>query len=193
MADMAERLSEERHTADRDKVRDRVRDRVGKAEGREKDGPPLDLDRVIGEIDDVEDSGEKLEFHQVELEGLESALNNMLRRLEDEKKKQMRFVDDASHELRTPIAVIHGYADMLDRWGKSDPKVLDEAVSAIKVESEHMTTLIDQLLFLARGEMDRHVLDCLCGDRLIRQRRDRHDGLAGAGGGRGLRAGDPVF
>ena len=159
MADMAERLSEERHTADRDKVRDRVRGRVGETEDREKDGPPLDLDRVIGEIDDVEDSGEKLEFHQVELEGLESALNNMLRRLEDEKKKQMRFVDDASHELRTPIAVIHGYADMLDRWGKSDPKVLDEAVSAIKVESEHMTTLIDQLLFLARGEMDRHVLD----------------------------------
>ena len=159
MADMAERLSEERHTADRDKVRGRVRDRVGEAEALEKGGGSLDLDKVIDEIDDVADSGEKLEFHQVELEGLESALNNMLRRLEDEKKKQMRFVDDASHELRTPIAVIHGYADMLDRWGKSDPKVLDEAVTAIKAESEHMTTLIDQLLFLARGEMDRHVLD----------------------------------
>ena len=159
MADMAERLSEERHTADRDKVRGRVRDRVGETEEREKGGQALDLDKVIGEIDDVEDSGEKLEFHQVELEGLESALNNMLKRLEDEKKKQMRFVDDASHELRTPVAVIHGYADMLDRWGKNDPKVLSEAVSAIKVESEHMTTLIDQLLFLARGEMDRHVLD----------------------------------
>ena len=161
MADLAERLSEERHTADRDRVRGRVRDRVGEAESLEKENPAagLDLDKVIGEIDDVEDSGEKLEFHRVELEGLESALNNMLKRLETEKKKQIRFVDDASHELRTPIAVIHGYADMLDRWGKSDPKVLDEAVSAIKVESEHMTTLIDQLLFLARGEMDRHVLD----------------------------------
>ena len=83
----------------------------------------------------------------------------MLDRLEEGKKKQIRFVDDASHELRTPIAVIHGYADMLDRWGKDDPKIRDEAISAIKTESEHMTTLIDQLLFLARGEMDRHVLE----------------------------------
>ena len=163
MADLAERLSEERHTADRESVRAETAEkavRAGKSNAAGEGGESgFDLDRVIDEIDDVEDSGEKLEFHEEELEGLESALNNMLRRLEDGKKKQIRFVDDASHELRTPIAVIHGYADMLDRWGKNDPKVLDEAVGAIKVESEHMTTLIDQLLFLARGEMDRHVLD----------------------------------
>ena len=150
MAMLAEQLSDERHSADRETVRE---------ENRHTEGLEDALDDVIGEIDDVEDSQAKIEFHQTELEGLESALNNMLRRLEEGKKKQIRFVDDASHELRTPIAVIHGYADMLDRWGKSDPKVLDEAVTAIKVESEHMTTLIDQLLFLARGEMDRHVLD----------------------------------
>jgi signal transduction histidine kinase len=150
MAALAEQLSDEQHSADRETVRE---------ETKHSEGLESALDDVIGEIDDVKDSEAKIEFHQTELEGLESALNNMLKRLEESKKKQIRFVDDASHELRTPIAVIHGYADMLDRWGKSDPKVLDEAVTAIKVESEHMTTLIDQLLFLARGEMDRHVLD----------------------------------
>ena len=61
--------------------------------------------------------------------------------------------------LRTPIAVIQGYVNMLDRWGKDDPAVREEAIAAIKNESEHMKVLIDQLLFLARGEMDRHVLD----------------------------------
>ena len=155
MTAWAAQISEERHSVGAGDVRNEVKSDPNSA------GIALDdaLDDAIGEIDEVEDSGARIELHQTELEGLEDALNNMLKRLEEAKKKQIRFVDDASHELRTPIAVIHGYADMLDRWGKSDPKVLDEAVSAIKTESEHMTTLIDQLLFLARGEMDRHVLD----------------------------------
>ena len=47
---------------------------------------------------------------------------------------------------------------MLDRWGKNDSQIMDEAISALMTESEHMKTLIDQLLFLARGEMDRHAM-----------------------------------
>jgi signal transduction histidine kinase len=82
----------------------------------------------------------------------------MLKRLEESKRKQIRFVDDASHELRTPIAVIQGYVNMLDRWGKDDPKVMEESITAIKDETVHMKTLIDQLLFLARGDMERHVI-----------------------------------
>ena len=67
-------------------------------------------------------------------------------------REQSRFVSDASHELRTPIAVIQGYADMLSRWGKNDEKVLGEGIAAIQSESAHMKTLIEQLLFLARGD-----------------------------------------
>lgn len=109
-------------------------------------------------INEIDDSDDRVTVHDSELGGLEAALNNMLKRLEESKRKQIRFVDDASHELRTPIAVIQGYVNMLDRWGKDDPKITEEAVSAIKTEADHMKTLIDQLLFLARGEMDRHEL-----------------------------------
>ncbi len=38
--------------------------------------------------------------------------------MRDSYRQQARFVSDASHELRTPISVIQGYANMLDRWGK---------------------------------------------------------------------------
>ncbi len=94
-----------------------------------------------------------------DLEGVEIAINNLLSRMRESYRQQSRFVSDASHELRTPIAVIQGYANMLDRWGKSDEKVLDESIEAIRHESEHMKTLVEQLLFLARGDAGRNQLD----------------------------------
>lgn len=93
-----------------------------------------------------------------DLLGLENALNNLLERMRDTYRQQSRFVSDASHELRTPIAVIQGYVNMLDRWGKEDEKILDESIEAIKNESEHMKKLVEQLLFLARGDNGSHQL-----------------------------------
>ena len=90
-----------------------------------------------------------------ELQGLESAINDLIKRMRETYTEQTRFVSDASHELRTPIAVIQGYADMLQRWGKDDEKVLEEGITAIQSESAHMKKLVEQLLFLARGDNGR--------------------------------------
>lgn len=87
-----------------------------------------------------------------ELKDLAKTFNDMLDRLQRTYEAQNQFVSDASHELRTPIAVIQGYANLLDRWGKEDKEVLDEAISAIKSEAEAMKTLVEQLLFLARSD-----------------------------------------
>ena len=94
-----------------------------------------------------------------ELESIEIALNNLLYRMKESQKQQSRFVSDASHELRTPISVIQGYVNMLDRWGKEDPEILEEAIEALKHESDHMKELIEQLLFLARGDSGRNTLN----------------------------------
>ena len=93
-----------------------------------------------------------------DLRSIEVALNGLLRQMQEAKLQQMRFVNDASHELRTPIAVIQGYVNMLDRWGNTDPSVLDESIEALKGESEHMQRLVEQLLFLARGDSGRNTL-----------------------------------
>jgi signal transduction histidine kinase len=48
--------------------------------------------------------------------------------------------------------VIQGYANMLDRWGKNDPEAAQEAINAIRQEAESMSALVQNLLFLARGD-----------------------------------------
>lgn len=93
-----------------------------------------------------------------DLMSIEVALNNLLTRMRESQKQQARFVSDASHELRTPIAVIQGYVNMLDRWGKEDESILEESIQALKHESEHMKELVEQLLFLARGESGKNTL-----------------------------------
>ena len=87
-----------------------------------------------------------------ELKDLAIVINSMLDRIERSYNSQKQFVSDASHELRTPIAVLQGYINMLKRWGKSDPEVLEEGINAIAQETESMKELVESLLFLARHD-----------------------------------------
>ncbi len=102
--------------------------------------------------------GVRLKTGDRDLEGLEEAINSLLGRVHESYVEQTRFVSDASHELRTPIAVIQGYSDMLARWGKTDEHILEEGISAIQAESRSMNRLVEQLLFLARGDSGRNTL-----------------------------------
>lgn len=101
----------------------------------------------------------RIHMHDKDLKGIEDALNELIERMRASYKQQTQFVSDASHELRTPIAVIQGYVNMLDRWGKDDEEILEESIEAIKNESNHMQKLVEQLLFLARGDSNRQNLD----------------------------------
>jgi two-component system sensor histidine kinase ArlS len=94
-----------------------------------------------------------------ELKDLAETFNDMLNRIEAAYEQQNRFVSDASHELRTPISVVQGYANLLSRWGKEDKAVLDESVIAIKNEAENMKNLVEKLLFLARADKNTQKLE----------------------------------
>ena len=113
-----------------------------------------ELESAIGRVSPTA-PGAHIETGERELAGLEQAINDLLQRTRAAYQQQTRFVSDASHELRTPIAVIKGYADMLERWGKDDRTVLDEGIAAIRSETAHMSRLVEQLLFLARGDSGR--------------------------------------
>lgn len=102
---------------------------------------------------------EEISFGDKDLQGIEAAMNNLLYRMREVNKQQARFVNDASHELRTPIAVIEGYVNMLARWGTEDEKVLEESIAALQRESGHMKHLVEQLLFLARGDSGKTQLE----------------------------------
>lgn len=101
-----------------------------------------------------------------ELKDLAVVINSMLDRIERSYNSQKQFVSDASHELRTPIAVLQGYINMLKRWGKSDPEVLEEGINAIAQETESMKELVESLLFLARHDKKTLIMEMEAFDAL---------------------------
>lgn len=106
---------------------------------------------------EVTDLSRRIEVPPVkdELTELAQTFNHMLDRIQEGFEQQRRFVSDASHELRTPVTVIRGYSDMLNRWGANEPETLEEGLSAIRSEAEDMQGLIEKLLFLARADQKR--------------------------------------
>lgn len=94
-----------------------------------------------------------------ELKDLAATINSMLDRIELSYESQKQFVSDASHELRTPIAVVQGYANMLQRWGSKNEDVLQESIEAITNEAKSMQDLVEKLLFLSRHDKKTLKLD----------------------------------
>lgn len=85
------------------------------------------------------------------------ALNAMLERLERafaerqaSEDRLRRFLSDAAHELRTPLASIRGYAELFRLGAASDPKALEDSMRRIESESQRMGVLVEDMLTLAR-------------------------------------------
>ena len=92
-----------------------------------------------------------------EVTSLSRSLNVMLGRIESsfarqqESEDRMRqFVADASHELRTPLATVRGYAELYRQGALPDPAAVGNAMERIEAESGRMSTLVEDLLVLAR-------------------------------------------
>ena len=91
-----------------------------------------------------------------------AALNRMLGHVGDalavrqaSETRVRQFVADASHELRTPLAAIRGYAELTRRGRDAVPADVAHALGRVESESARMTTLVDDLLLLARLDSGR--------------------------------------
>lgn len=78
------------------------------------------------------------------------ALNTMLTRQQDTQDRLRRFVADASHELRTPVTAVLGYADLHHQGVLAVPEQRERAMNGITTEALRMRRLVNDLLLLAR-------------------------------------------
>ncbi|MFC0540413.1 sensor histidine kinase [Kutzneria chonburiensis] len=91
-----------------------------------------------------------------------AALNRMLGHVasalnvrQESETRVRQFVADASHELRTPLASIRGYAELAGRYSDRVPPDVSHAMRRIQSESTRMTSLVEELLLLARLDAGR--------------------------------------
>jgi two-component system sensor histidine kinase TrcS len=113
----------------------------------------LPLDRWRNTIDvRVEDADPRTEVGLVG-DTLNRLLDHVERALGDlaaSDERMRRFLTDASHELRTPLAAIAGYAELTRQDSAELPETTEYSLSRIESETARMTSLVDDLLMLAR-------------------------------------------
>jgi two-component system OmpR family sensor kinase len=87
-----------------------------------------------------------------ELGRLATVVNDLLERVHGAFLQQRQFVADASHELRTPIAIVRGEADVTLQRNTRDESEYREALAIISEESVRLTRIVDDLFLLARSD-----------------------------------------
>ncbi|MCX6503474.1 MAG: HAMP domain-containing sensor histidine kinase [Microbacterium sp.] len=106
-----------------------------------------------------------LEPETTEVGRLKRAINAMLGRIDaslsqrDATVRQMRrFIGDASHELRTPLVTVRGYAELYRMGAIPDAEATAQAMERIEKEAMRMTTMVEDLLALARLDERRGIV-----------------------------------
>jgi signal transduction histidine kinase len=91
-----------------------------------------------------------------ELGRLAGVLNGVFARLEESFVQQRRFMSDASHELRTPIAVVRSAADVALTTADASVESLRDSLSLVRAEAVRMTRIVNDLFLLSRADSVAH-------------------------------------
>lgn len=95
-----------------------------------------------------QDLTRRIDVGDDDVSDLASTFNRMLDRLEEAFLVQQRFVDDAGHELRTPITVIRGHLELID----DDPQSREVTLGLVTQELDRMGRIVTDLLALAKAD-----------------------------------------
>ncbi|MEV0676230.1 HAMP domain-containing sensor histidine kinase [Actinosynnema sp. NPDC050436] len=132
-------------------------ERVAATAGRVAELPLHEGEVALAERVPAGDANPDTEVGQVGL-ALNSMLDHVGQALSARHASETRvrqFVADASHELRTPLAAIRGYAELTRRSGKDVPAEVGHAMRRVESEAVRMTSLVEDLLLLARLDAGR--------------------------------------
>ena len=112
-----------------------------------------------------------------ELGQLAVSFNELLDRLEAAFEQQRRFVADASHELRTPVAILRGEAEVTLAKSDRAPAEYRETLAVLRDESQRLAHIVEDLFTLTRADAGQYplnlrdaYLDELAGQALVRAR-----------------------
>jgi signal transduction histidine kinase len=112
------------------------------------------VDAIRHEVDQITAAGLDHRVPQPhasdEIARLAATMNRMLDRLEQAQAGQRRFVSDASHELRSPIAAIRQHAEVA--LAHPDSTTLAELAGTVRAENLRLQRLVDDLLLLAKAD-----------------------------------------
>lgn len=86
----------------------------------------------------------------VSYNSMASRLGEAFAALQESESAQRRFVADASHEMRTPIAALKGILELLTDGAQDDPEVRDDFIRTMSVETDRLGRLVSDLLTLAQ-------------------------------------------
>ena len=118
--------------------------------------------RALAPVEQIASAANEIQLQQLssrlplrgtgdEFDHLSAVWNAMLARLEESFRRITQFTADASHELRTPVAIIRTAAEVTRRKPRTEQEYA-EALDRILAESERTTALIEDLMVLARGD-----------------------------------------
>jgi two-component system, OmpR family, sensor kinase len=113
------------------------------------------LRREVAALSERDESpGVRVPSTRDEIAALATTMNSLLTRLHSALARQRALVADASHELRTPFAVLSGELELAGRPGRSREELAD-ALQRAGEEAARLARITEQLLFLARSDEDR--------------------------------------
>lgn len=93
-----------------------------------------------------------------ELGHLARSFNQLLDRLDQSFDRQRRFMADASHELRTPVAILRGEAEVALARPDRAPEEYRESLAVLRAESQRLTHIVEDLFTLARADAGQYPL-----------------------------------
>jgi two-component system OmpR family sensor kinase len=93
-----------------------------------------------------------------ELGGLAQVINALLARLDASFEQQRRFMADASHELRTPIAIMRSEAEVALSEPDTSTRELRESIAIFRDETKRLTGIVEDLFMLARADAGQYKL-----------------------------------